>query len=148
MIDTSLTGDEAYARRLALSHGATNISPPVPLPLAETGDEAYQRRLAMSMPQAPPVIAPAPARIPSPEPPTLSFNPFAPPSVPPPPSAIPPSNATSASALDPEFEARLKSSRDAAAAVAAKLAKLASAAASEGSTAASEPAASAEERCV
>ncbi|TDL27620.1 hypothetical protein BD410DRAFT_876054, partial [Rickenella mellea] len=128
-IDPSMTGDEAYARRLAMSKGiavpAQAPQPvPAPPPPTETGEEAYLRRLAMSQPQAsapPPVplVQQAP-----PSPPTLAYNPFAPPSVPPPPPPGPPA--------DPEFQERLRTSREAAAAVAARLA--AAAAASEGSS--------------
>ncbi|KAF7363370.1 DNA-damage-repair/toleration protein DRT111, chloroplastic [Mycena sanguinolenta] len=104
----NLTGDEAYQRRLAMSAARRPPSPPpapyqpttttadddedaipglftgsashVP-PREETGDEAYLRRLAMaSVSRLPP--PPPPAR--SPSPPTLAYNPFAPPSVPPP----------------------------------------------------------------
>lgn len=145
-----MTGDEAYQRRLAMSKGlapavseAPKLSPGVPPPSfqpptsliagdeelnasgvahprAETGEEAYLRRLAMSQGRQPdPTPAfppPAPAPVVAPEPPTLAYNPFAPPSaVPPPPSAIPPSVT----------DDRVRSSREAAAAIAAKLAALA-----------------------
>ncbi|KAI5119082.1 hypothetical protein M0805_004855 [Coniferiporia weirii] len=130
VVDSSMTGDEAYARRLALSKGIS-IGPATvsALPPAETGDEAYLRRMRMS--QSQPQISPSPVPrhvTPEAEPrsepeveserPSLSFNPFAPPSVPPPAGA-------SGDTQDPEFEARVKSSREAAAAVAARLAKLA-----------------------
>ncbi|KAJ7156052.1 hypothetical protein C8R43DRAFT_1065735 [Mycena crocata] len=127
---TNLTGDEAFQRRLAMSAAMRPVSPPTapdsatpadddpipglglgaaPLPAAETGDEAYLRRVAMASLSRPP---PPPAR--SLSPPTLAYNPFAPPSVPPPPPGPPPSMAA---ALD----ARVK----AAAAIAARLGALA-----------------------
>lgn len=114
-----------------------STTPPTALPKDETGDEAYQRRLAMSQARVMPVSEPEPIRIPSPEPEkTLSFNPFAPPFVPPPPAPAP--DMTSTATNDPDFEARVKHSRDAAAAVAARLAKIASAAAEGNGTAGDE----------
>ncbi|KAL0946977.1 hypothetical protein HGRIS_013127 [Hohenbuehelia grisea] len=96
-------------------------------PLAQTGDEAYLRRLAMSnmntaatpAPVTHPAASPsfAPARAVSP--PTLAFNPFAPPSVPPPPPGGP-------GAIPSGFEDKVK----AAAAIAARLGALAASAAS------------------
>ncbi|KAJ7273634.1 hypothetical protein B0H12DRAFT_1090307 [Mycena haematopus] len=132
----NLTGDEAYQRRLAMSAGKRPASPPpVPYPSTavaddedaipglssigstftapsqeETGDEAYLRRVAMaSVSRLPP---PPSAR--SPSPPTLAYNPFAPPSVPPPPPGPPPS-------VTAALDARVK----AAAAIAARLGALA-----------------------
>ncbi|KAJ7452503.1 hypothetical protein B0H11DRAFT_2161585 [Mycena galericulata] len=132
---TNLSGDEAFQRRLAMSalrrppspdYSMTapadddaipglSIGSAVPPPPAETGDEAYLRRVAMASLNRPP----PPAR--SPSPPTLAYNPFAPPSVPPPPPGPPPSMAA---ALD----ARVK----AAAAIAARLGALATASESGG----------------
>jgi splicing factor 45 len=82
----------------------------------ETGEEAYLRRLALS--QRKPMAAPN--RLPTPEPPALAYNPFAPPTHVPPPSAagLPPSGVV----LSDE---KVKNSRAAAAAIAAKLASLA-----------------------
>ncbi|KAJ7470686.1 hypothetical protein FB451DRAFT_1254523 [Mycena latifolia] len=134
---TNLTGDEAFQRRLAMSAArAAPVSPPsppnyppaaptdentipglsvgdaaVPPPPAETGDEAYLRRVAMASLSRPPP-PPPPAR--SLSPPTLAYNPFAPPSVPPPPPGPPPS-------LSATLDARVK----AAAAIAARLSALA-----------------------
>ncbi|KAI3610702.1 dna-damage-repair toleration protein [Moniliophthora roreri] len=139
-VNLNISGDEAYQRRLQMSRGggkpAESFSAPsqpsfqpVHLPSeegsdaipglssmpaqpsaitkrAETGEEAYMRRLAMSNRAATP---PAPC---PPSPPTLAYNPFAPPSVPPP----PPPNPSGAS-LTPELEER----RKAAAAIAARL---------------------------
>ncbi|KAJ6596814.1 hypothetical protein DFH09DRAFT_1243973 [Mycena vulgaris] len=91
-------------------------APPVDL----TGDEAFQRRLAMSAARPPPP-PPRPPPPPPPvhrslSPPTLAYNPFAPPSVPPPPPGPPPSMAAT-------LDARVK----AAAAIAARLGALAGA---------------------
>lgn len=108
-VDTSMTGDEAYQRRLALSrsHNVPSRTPPV---VAETGEEAYLRRAALS--QQPVIEVQR-----EPSPPALAYNPFAPPTnIPPPPPA--PTGA--------EYEARLKQSREAAAAIVAKLAATAS----------------------
>ena len=132
-IDKSLTGDEAFQRRLAMSmrpvpdasptpavsKSEGSPAPSAPAPRVETGEEAYLRRLAMStMPQAPSVaVAPA-ERVRSPSPPELAYNPFAPPSVPPPP---PPGTTT---AIPSDLEDKVK----AAAAIAAKLSALAGAA--------------------
>lgn len=141
-VDRNLSGEDAFKRRLAMSSGIKPHTPPYspaiqpsydnePLapvlslpsapppsapPAAETGDEAYLRRVAMSQrrdaPQPSPVF-PQPISEPD-SPPTLAYNPFAPPSVPPPPPG-PPGSVPSA------FEARAK----AAAAIAAKLGALA-----------------------
>ncbi|KAF9053600.1 hypothetical protein BDZ89DRAFT_1098149 [Hymenopellis radicata] len=113
VVEKSLTGDEAYLRRLAMSkpQPQPTISPPEPqaLPAApEMGEEAYLRRLAMSS-RIPAQQASQPPRPESP--PTLAYNPFAPPSVPPPPPGPP------VSAID----ARAK----AAAAIAARLSAVA-----------------------
>jgi len=172
VVDTTLTGDEAYQRRLAMSAGfqpavsqipiqksdssfvpsppaypqappsfdsvpglsttATAPPPPseddddtipglsvsaVPTHAVNTGDEAYVRRVAMSQPRQPP----AAPMYQQPEPPTLAYNPFAPPSsVPPPPPGPPP--PLGASTLSEE---KVRSSREAAAAIAAKLKALA-----------------------
>ncbi|KAG6879530.1 hypothetical protein C0992_001863 [Termitomyces sp. T32_za158] len=122
----SMTGDEAYQRRLAMSNAnATQPAPPPDdaptappdAPAAQTGDEAYLRRVAMSTmnrPHPPPAPAPAPAPVSPPSPPPLAYNPFAPQSVPPPPPG-PPTSASS------EIEAKVK----AAAAIAARLSALA-----------------------
>ncbi|KAH9948110.1 hypothetical protein B0H21DRAFT_735418 [Amylocystis lapponica] len=80
----------------------------------ETGEEAYLRRLALSQPrvQAPP---PAARVYEEPDAPKLAYNPFAPPtSVPPPPPGGPGLS-----------EEKVRSSREAAAAIAAKLKALA-----------------------
>ncbi|KAF9457182.1 hypothetical protein BDZ94DRAFT_1292538 [Collybia nuda] len=129
-VEPTLTGDEAYQRRLAMSNAPKSRTPPplgIPPPTsggseeedipglsigstgniintiraAETGDEAYLKRLSMSINK--PSIAP-------PSPPTLAYDPFAPPIVPPPPSGPLPS----------VLEAKVK----AAAAIAAKLGAL------------------------
>ncbi|KAJ7685108.1 hypothetical protein DFH06DRAFT_1463219 [Mycena polygramma] len=142
----NLTGDEAFQRRLALSAAKRPPSPPAtqdfpsnapddeyaipglslvssaPPPPVESGDEAYLRRVAMASLSRPP--PPPPAR--SPSPPTLAYNPFAPPSVPPPPGPPP----SMAAALD----ARVK----AAAAIAARLGALGGGS-SEGAPSGEEP---------
>jgi splicing factor 45 len=138
-VDRELTGDEAYQRRLAMSIGVRPTSPPednqpeqpqdeepvVPGLVHDshspsTGEEAYLRRLAMSTMHR--AQAPLQAPSPSPEPPRvmtpppLSFNPFAPPSVPPPPPGDVP-NAVPSGDIDAK--------KKAAAAIAAKLGALA-----------------------
>ncbi|KZT60363.1 hypothetical protein CALCODRAFT_553651 [Calocera cornea HHB12733] len=149
-----MTGEEAYQRRLALSRGGAPApppafstppraaSPPAPLPsVAETGEEAFQRRLALSRGATaprPPSPAPAP---PAPSVPPSSRStrpppgpddddwawstPQPPPSAPTPPPAMPPpppmAGLAPPAALDPEVEKR----RQAAAAIAARLAALA-----------------------
>ncbi|KAI0320172.1 hypothetical protein OF83DRAFT_1162552 [Amylostereum chailletii] len=130
-VDVNMAGDEAYNRRLALSNIAAIASPPkspaaipgddevpdfsapVLSALEESGDDAYARRLAMS------VLQPAPIKkVTTPEPPAFSsgYNPFAPRSPPPPPPGL---------AVPPSFEARMQNSKNAAAAIAAKLKALA-----------------------
>ncbi|KAF8636734.1 hypothetical protein AX17_003537 [Amanita inopinata Kibby_2008] len=133
-VDRSLTGEEAYQRRLALSSGlkppqtASSLAGPsieedsdsIPgllintahIPANLTGEEAYLRRVAMSTMGAEP---PSATYTKSPSPPPSTFNPFAPPTVPLPPAAHATSSVPSA------YEDRIK----AAAAIAAKLGALA-----------------------
>ena len=150
-VDVDLTGDEAYQRRLAMSAGFQRAASPKPTPAAPsftiagrassapeepeddvpsfdappppsvpptaaTGEEAYLRRLAMSQPKSEPVPRVA-AR--TPEPPALAYNPFAPTASVPPPSAA--GLPSSGSVLSEEM---VKSRRETAAAIAAKLAAL------------------------
>lgn len=102
--------------------------PPAPrAPIPQSADEVYLRRLALSQArQAPepikapiiptPAVVPLLAFVPPVSPPALAYNPFAPPaSVPPPPSALPPSLS----------DEKVRSSREAAAAIAARLKALA-----------------------
>ncbi|KAH8102933.1 hypothetical protein BXZ70DRAFT_927282 [Cristinia sonorae] len=141
-LDTNMTGDEAYLRRVALSQGFNSVPPPAqqhiadtsfhppPPPvstlpmesprttsLAQSGEEAYLRRLALSQTHRPqddvvPGTNPPQAVTVKTEPPTLAYNPFLPPAtVPPPPTALPPSLS----------EEKVRTSREAAAAIAAKL---------------------------
>lgn len=186
-VDTTLTGDEAYQRRLAMSVGFQRASSPaqpstkvtsaaptfapsvpykspprepspapakmstfvpsvtfsaedeedipgfgappppptVPRP-TETGEEAFLRRMAMSQP-----------RQPSPDSQPLAYNPFAPLTSVPPPSAA--GLPTSGSILSEE---RVRSSREAAAAIAAKLKALAPPAGSSEPSGTSTPEAS------
>jgi splicing factor 45 len=113
-----LTGDEAFQRRLAMSRPPPPQTPAdgihdnlLALAVPQSGEEAYLRRMALSQP---PVAAPSiPTLIRQPSPPTLAYNPFAPPSVPPPP---PPGPAP------PLVDERART----AAAIAAKLGALAS----------------------
>ncbi|GJE98100.1 hypothetical protein PsYK624_143220 [Phanerochaete sordida] len=145
-VDVSLTGDEAYQRRLAMSKGiqpdtssapslapafapaSSNVvrppgsdheddipsAPSVRPPVAESGEEAYLRRLALSQ-QKPPEPIPR-AETKTPEPPALAYNPFVPTaSIPPPAAAGLPSSGVALS------EEKVRSSREAAAAIAAKL---------------------------
>ncbi|KAG6832369.1 hypothetical protein H0H92_002637 [Tricholoma furcatifolium] len=123
-MNTAMTGDEAYQRRLAMSRGPPPAPPvadtsiheednqemPAPALAPQTGDEAYLRRVAMSTMNRPP---PAPPVSP-PSPPPLAYNPFAPVSAPPPPPGPPGS-------MPSQLEAKVK----AAAAIAARLGALA-----------------------
>lgn len=121
-IDRNLTGDEAFQRRLAMS--GRPRSPPstltsVPVsqiteedqPPVELDEEANLNRPEMTITHD---VDDLPRPI---SPPALSFNPFAPPSVPPPPPGPP------GTSIPSEFEAKAK----AAAAIAAKLGALAAA---------------------
>lgn len=94
-------------------------APPLlpPHSVAETGEEAYLRRLALSQPRQPELAPGAMAQIL--ESPALAYNPFAPSASVPPPSAA--GLPSSGGALSDD---KVKSSRDAAAAIAAKLAAL------------------------
>ncbi|EKM55934.1 uncharacterized protein PHACADRAFT_144873 [Phanerochaete carnosa HHB-10118-sp] len=145
-IDVNLTGDEAYQRRLAMSRSVQPATSPVPsftaagvpsvssdvgLPASsdrddempdalptralvdETGEEVYLRRLAMSQLQPVPRAA---AKTPEPDSPALAYNPFEPSASVPPPSAA--GLPLSGNALSEE---KVRSSKEAAAAIAAKL---------------------------
>lgn len=157
VVDKTLTGDEAFQRRLAMSQRPRSPAPaPSPLPPpsryledevkphvatpTETGDEAYLRRLAIStMNRAQagfPAVQLTPTYMPPPpqperprsiSPPTLAYNPFTPPSVPPPPPG-PPATITNA------LEERVK----AAAAIAAKLSAMGAAGAASSSSSSSQ----------
>lgn len=151
-VDVSLTGDEAYQRRLAMSRGfqpaaspapapsapafttvvgssaSSDIGrppsqdldddvpsvPPVRTPVVETGEEAYLRRLALSQSKAAEPVPRAVAK--TPEPAALAYNPFVPSASVPPPSAA--GLPASGSALSDD---KVRSGREAAAAIAAKL---------------------------
>jgi splicing factor 45 len=108
-----MSGEEAFARRLAMSSGARPPSPPSSPPIhrddedsipglsitsvasTETGEEAYLRRVALSKVQSSDSatqghLSEVPPLPKEEDPPELAYNPFAPPSVPPPPG--PPSS--------------------------------------------------------
>lgn len=128
-IDRNLTGDEAFQRRLTMSAQPRSPHPTsVPVsqiveedqgrhPPVELDEETNLNRSEMSIfhDSAPFHDRPRPI-----SPPTLAYNPFAPPSVPPPPGST-------GSFIPSEFEAKAKT----AAAIAAKLGALAAVAASE-----------------
>jgi splicing factor 45 len=103
-VDRNVSGDDAYARRMAMSSGQ-----PHSFLEEEPGEEAYPRKAALS--SASQVHQPEPPSEPSP---SLAYNPFAPVSVPPPPPGPPPS-------IEDEIARR----REAAAAIAAKFGALA-----------------------
>lgn len=112
------TGEEAYLRRVAMSQGPpappSQAAPAQPPP--STGDEAYHRHVALP---SPPPLQPHPTMNETSDPSDSSgYNPFAPQSAPPPPSSIP--DAASTTNVPSDFEERVRSSRNAAAAIAAK----------------------------
>jgi splicing factor 45 len=109
------TGDEAYQRRLAMSQAR-------PPPAQETGSEEFMRRTIVSpAPQEQSLFPPQDATPEEDEPPFAGgYNPFAPREPPPP----PPQAATVGHSAS-SFEDRVQTSKNAAAAIAAKLAALA-----------------------
>jgi splicing factor 45 len=126
-IDRNLTGDEAFQRRLAMS--ARPRSPP-PTSAGEIMAEGPSRQPPVELDEEADlnlnqseISTHAPFHEPARpiSPPTLAYNPFAPPSVPPPPPGPP------GTSIPSEFEAKAK----AAAAIAAKLGALAAVTTSE-----------------
>ena len=133
-VNTDMTGDEAYQRRLAISSGSQQLIPSVvAVDQVMSGDDAYARRMALSSGQAPSFLVEetgddayqrraalsSVSQVHQPEPPRefsppLAYNPFAPVSVPPPPPGPPPS-----------IEDEVARKREAAAAIAAKFGALA-----------------------
>ncbi|CDO68874.1 hypothetical protein BN946_scf185000.g17 [Trametes cinnabarina] len=109
--------DDIHGLGQASSYSAS-VSPPPPVNIpavAQTGEEAYLRRLALSQKVAAP-RAPSPVPFVSPPPSTT-------PSVPPP--AIPPPSASAPASGSVITEDKIKSSKEAAAAIAARLSALA-----------------------
>ena len=119
-VDTAMTGEEAYLRRLAMSSRARPAPPeavsvPLSAPVSQPvddGEEAYRRRVEMS--RLPPKLE---------TPPPFDGAAFAPPPLVPPPPSVPPTAVSGQPATD--LEARIRAQRDAAAAIAARLAAIA-----------------------
>ena len=110
-------GDEAGVPGLGRPSSLSPPPPPLPAapPTAQSGEEAYLRRLAMSQQSAQPPRAPSPLPFDD-EPPSRTPS-LPPPAVPPPPVSAPPAAPITAD--------KIQSSKQAAAAIAARLSALA-----------------------
>ncbi|KDQ59568.1 hypothetical protein JAAARDRAFT_56577 [Jaapia argillacea MUCL 33604] len=89
-------------------------------PPTQTGEEAYLRRMALSQSSNQPQSVPPPAPVVLTEPPTLAYNPFAPPSVPPPPPPGFMPVDEGGMDVDMDVDEKVRKGREAAAAIAAK----------------------------
>jgi splicing factor 45 len=145
--DKAMTGEEAYLRRLAMSSrpaGKPESSPAGPAPPSpassppDDGEETYRRRVEMNRPSpASPMIE---------APPPFDGAAFAPPPPVPPPTFISP--AAPSAQLPADFDARVKAQRDAAAAIAARLAAIAPPADASPATNEQPTVTGSDERCV
>jgi splicing factor 45 len=119
------TGEEAYLRRVAMSQAPQpSASQPASSQLpSSTGDEAYQRRAALSNQQSPLPPPQHQQELSEPSSDSSGYNPFAAQPAPAPPPPIP--NVASAGDVTPDFEERVRHSRSAAAAIAARFSALA-----------------------
>jgi len=118
------TGEDAYLRRVAMSQGpAPPPSQPAPSQSpSSTGDEAYQRCVALSSHQSPQFPLQNQQEPSEPLSDLSGYNPFVSQSAPPPPSIT---SAASTGNDTPDFEQRVRNSRNTAAAIAARFSALA-----------------------